>query len=189
MKYKRFKGYSCPNVRINTVPEYEIRETEVICKMKIKVIQNGSAYAALRAFAEQVLDMSSERDSVSSDKHFDPHSYQLPDDDSKVYDITAQTYVGIARYKKGDAHNIEYAKKVAYKKAYRQMLSFYGRNYLNLYNRVQCYMKQVCRGQITKIENKKANLNLSLLDLIYNDDDEKMARLSNYGECNLKCSD
>jgi exopolysaccharide biosynthesis protein len=68
-----------------------------------------------------------------------------------------QAFVGIARYKDGDVNNVENAKKIARKKALRQMYSFY-------YN-VMKEMKANFEMRISELDYDLANLSDSKLEM------------------------
>lgn len=68
-----------------------------------------------------------------------------------------QTFVGIARYKDGDSKDIENAKRIARKKALRQMYSFY----FNVMNE----MKSNFENRINEIDTALASLSDSRLEM------------------------
>lgn len=68
-----------------------------------------------------------------------------------------QTFVGIARYKDGDSKDIENAKRIARKKALRQMYSFY----FNVMNE----MKSNFEHRIDEIDTALASLSDSRLEM------------------------
>ena len=49
-------------------------------------------------------------------------------------------YTGTARLKGGDANDIEFAKQVAYKKAYRSFITYYLTNYNKMYDRLTTWL-------------------------------------------------
>jgi len=151
------KGYSCPNIKvqIDTV-DYTVEDGRVECRMTIKP-HKANQYSQLVAIAANVLDM---RPAIHnqyewlSDKFGDAdfeNEMKRTSATSYIYLPECQAYKGVATLKDGDISDVELAKTIAYKKAYRQMTGFYAWCYKNLYERVLMYAHDVFFGQYSQL--------------------------------------
>lgn len=76
------------------------------------------------------------------------------------------TYVGFVRLKDGDEVDIEKAKSIAYKKAYRQFIGFYKTNYMKLYERMLAYAEDVWQEQIAQLIERYEEVDEEITDLV-----------------------
>lgn len=74
-----------------------------------------------------------------------------------IYNPTDYEYHGSATLKDGDKDDFEYAKDIAYWKAYRRALRFAYDCYVNLYSRVMSYMGDVWHGQLEQLRDRVYN--------------------------------
>ena len=74
--------------------------------------------------------------------------------DKYYYIPSDYEYHGAATLKSGDISDEEAAKRIAYKKAYRQLVSFYYNCYVNLYDAVVAYSRDVWYGQICQLSDR-----------------------------------
>lgn len=91
-----------------------------------------------------------------------------------VVPVDKYVYSGTARLKKGDTEDIELAKKVAYKKAYRSFISYYITNYAKMYDRLGTWLDCVtcneasdysAAGQIEQLITRYGELDAEIRDM------------------------
>lgn len=146
-----FKGYTCPNVKILTdTVEYDIQPDKVECRLTIKW-NPSNKYGVLASFAIDYLNMQyavhtqyKMREELLATI---PEPVKRASCDSYVYCPEDYVYIGTARLKDGDTSDVEIAKDIAYKKAYRQMTSFYFQCFDNLMHRYAAYCTDVIGAQ------------------------------------------
>lgn len=71
--------------------------------------------------------------------------------DKYIYIPSDYEYHGMATLKAGDIEDFELAKRIAYKKAYRQLCNFYYNCYYNLYDFINAYSADVWYGQLKQL--------------------------------------
>lgn len=87
--------------------------------------------------------------------------------DSYIYDPSDYEYHGMASYKQGDNRDLQLAKNIAYKKAYRQLMAFYYNCYTNLYNRVMSYATDVWFEQMAQLSDRWMDVDMEIRDTVY----------------------
>lgn len=85
--------------------------------------------------------------------------------DKYIYIPSDYEYHGMASLKGGDTENVEIAKRIAYQKAYRQLISFYYNCYYNLYNYVIAYARDVWFEQMEQLSERWDETNKRIIEL------------------------
>lgn len=91
--------------------------------------------------------------------------------------LHGHTYCGIAKLKDGDVTNLDFAKKIAYLKAYRQLISYYLTNYSKMYDRLSTWLD--CISCNEKSDWSQAGIIEQLVN-IYNEYDEQIKAMIQY---------
>lgn len=86
-------------------------------------------------------------------------------------------YCGVAKLKDGDTVNIEFAKKIAFRKAYRQFISYYLTNYSKMYDRLGTWLDCVSCNE--KSDWTQAGVIEQLVET-YNELDEEIRAMIQY---------
>lgn len=83
-----------------------------------------------------------------------------------IYVPSDYEYHGMASLKGGDIDNVEMAKRIAYQKAYRQLINFYYNCYYNLYCYVLAYSRDVWFEQMKQLEDRWIDSNNRIMGMV-----------------------
>ncbi len=125
--------FSAPNVNMHLQSvDYEIKDGKVMCIVRPARFNETDCYTRIAnaVVAAHLMDNSGYTGDISLDTQ----------DVKLVVPVDRYSYVGVARLKKGDTENVELAKQVAYKKAYRSFISYYITNYAKMYDRLGTWL-------------------------------------------------
>lgn len=124
--------FSAPNVKMHiSQVQYFIEKDKVYCELTPARFDETDCYTrvANAAVAARLMDYSS-----LGDISLDTQNPKL------VVPVDRYEYTGVARLKNGDTSDVELAKQIAYKKAYRSFLSYYITNYNKMYDRLATWL-------------------------------------------------
>ena len=159
--------FSAPNVKMHlTNVDYQIRDNMVVCTIKPSRFDETDCYTRISnaVVAARLMDVASDKTKLSLDT-------QNP---KLVVPVDRYLYYGTARLKKGDTNNIEFAKRIAYKKAYRSFLSYYITNYNKMYDRLATWLDCVtcnakseysAAGQIEQLITRYGELDAEIREM------------------------
>lgn len=85
---------------------------------------------------------------------------------SYIYNPADYEYHGVATFRPDDVYDVELAKKIAYYKAYCQMIGFYLNCYTNLYERVSSYANDVWYEQMSQLSDRYMKVNDEILQVL-----------------------
>lgn len=125
--------FSAPNVNIHIADrQYGISDGEVVCTITPARFNETDCYTRIAnaVVAARLMDFASNDGDISLDTQ----------DVKLVVPVDRYSYLGVARLKDGDKSDIEFAKQIAYKKAYRKYLSYYITNYNKMYDRLATWL-------------------------------------------------
>lgn len=125
--------FSAPNVNMHLQSvDYEIKDGKVMCIVRPARFNETDCYTRIAnaVVAAHLMDNSGYTGDISLDTQ----------DVKLVVPVDRYSYIGVARLKKGDTENVELAKQVAYKKAYRSFISYYITNYDKMYERLTSWL-------------------------------------------------
>ena len=147
--------YSCPNEKIRVKDiRYGYAGSQVHCFVTFEGFEARDPYYILMRTA-QMIGMN-----IAATPQFkwahEPwcRPEKISGSNSYIYDPTDYEYHGTAVLRVGDANDIEFAKAIAYRKAYRQFVGFYLACYTNLYDRVMAYAGDVWYNQIAQLSDR-----------------------------------
>lgn len=86
--------------------------------------------------------------------------------DKYIYIPSDYEYHGCATLHTGDVNDMELARRLAYKKAYRQLIGFYYNCYLNLYNKVMAYSGDIWFAQLGQLAQRWNETNDSIVNAV-----------------------
>lgn len=86
--------------------------------------------------------------------------------DKYIYIPSDYEYHGMASLKGGDVDNVEMAKRIAYQKAYRQLINFYYNCYYNLYCYNLAYSRDVWFEQMKQLEDRWIDSNNRIMGMV-----------------------
>lgn len=91
-----------------------------------------------------------------------------------VAHVDQYRYTGTARLRRGDISNVEFAKQVAYKKAYRSFITYYFTNYNKMYERLATWLDCVtcnaeseysAAGQLEQLISRHGQLDAEIREM------------------------
>ena len=163
----KFHNYSTPKVkiRINNV-RYVISGGTVHCFITMDEIKRDEPYMKLIDTANAIgIDCRRHTDfKLKNDRTWFYLGLPASSCDKYYYIPSDYEYHGAAVLKSGDTEDYEEAKRIAYKKAYRQLTSFYYNCYVNLYDAVLAYTRDVWYGQICQLSERWTDTECNIVD-------------------------
>lgn len=125
--------FSAPNVNMHIQSvDYSVEGDTVVCTITPARFTERDCYTRIAnaAVAARLMDFAP----LASDLSLITQSPTL------VAHVDQYWYTGTARLKRGDASDIEFAKQVAYKKAFRSFITYYFTNYNKIYERLATWL-------------------------------------------------
>lgn len=150
--------FSAPKIRarVNEV-RFVANENAVKCFLTVEMNWNKDPYCKLMRACEPLGIKSYFNGILSLEKATaDPYI---------ATNLEDYTYTGFVRLKDGDESDIEAAKSVAYKKAYRQFIGYYITNYSKLYTRLTAYAEDVWEDQIAQLIERYEDVDREIVEI------------------------
>ena len=134
--------FSTPKVKARVASEkYNCNDNFVRCAIKVSLNESDPYIKLLMMLAYG---------GVIQDPYYNSKNYNKSNLDRETNNsnigcmLDKYEFTGIARLKGGDKSDIKLAKKIAYKKAYRQFVGYYISNFNKLYDRMGEWLCSVC---------------------------------------------
>lgn len=167
-----------PNFKItvNSV-RWNCNETQVHCFLTINLAKDSEFMHLLRIMGSYLgFDKNEARDpQYRWVGDFQPE--KISQSKNYIYNPCNYEFHGAAVLKDGDESDINFARKVAYKKAYRQALRFVFNKYMDMYNYVSSYVTDVWYEQLAQFSDRIKDVNNEFVALmggpIYDSEGEK----------------
>lgn len=160
--------FSAPNVKIRVKEvKYGYAGSQVHCFLTFEQFDYDNPYSQLVRAARDTgmtFAIHPQYKPVYTKDTWRPQTYS--GSNSYIYEPTMYEYHGTAVLKVGDINDIEFAKAIAYRKAYRQFVGFYYACYLNLYERVMAYANDVWYNQIAQLSDRYYDVDKDIKDKI-----------------------
>lgn len=147
--------YTAPRVKIRVKNvRYGYAGSQVHCFITFQPFDCGDPYEILMRTAQEIGMCQAATPEYKWADSLWRRPEKVSGSNSYIYNPTDYEYHGTAVLQVGDLNDIELAKTIAYKKAYRQFVSFYFACYSNLYERVMAYANDVWYNQIAQLSDR-----------------------------------